>query len=183
MDRELRDGIAALLTETGEAHHEAFASTNGEDPDWPIWYADYLRDRLADRFGMAFTRSKLIYCLMRADFEHRTRAADSDWTRFYADEMVQCYAPSDNPAEDRLALYYYDGCAFCALVRSEIQDLGLDVELRNIFDDAAYRDELVAARGRTTVPVLRITSADGEERWMPESRDIVAYLQETYGER
>jgi hypothetical protein len=28
--------------------------------------------------------------------------------------------------------------------------------------------------------VLRITSPEGEDRWMPESRDIVGYLQETY---
>jgi glutaredoxin 2 len=29
--------------------------------------------------------------------------------------------------------------------------------------------------------VLRIIGADGEERWMPESADIVRYLQATYG--
>jgi hypothetical protein len=29
-------------------------------------------------------------------------------------------------------------------------------------------------------PVLRITSPDGSERWMPESRDIVRYLEQTY---
>ena len=57
----------------------------------------------------------------------------------------------------------------------------LDVELRNIYDDRQHFDELRAARGRTTVPVLRITSSDGEDRWMPESADIVRYLQATYG--
>ena len=60
--------------------------------------------------------------------------------------------------------------------------LGLDVELREIFDEPHYREQLVEARGRATVPVLRITSPDGEERWMPESRDIVHYL-ETVSER
>jgi glutaredoxin 2 len=63
-----------------------------------------------------------------------------------------------------------------------IDTLRLDVELRNIYEDRKYLDQLRAVRGRTTVPVLRITSADGEERWMPESADIVRYLQATYGQ-
>ena len=39
-------GIAKLLRETGHAHHEAFAATDGADPDWPIWYAEYSKDLL-----------------------------------------------------------------------------------------------------------------------------------------
>ena len=65
------------------------------------------------------------------------------------------------------------------VVRS-IGKLGVDVELRDINVDANYRDELISARDRATVPVLRITSADGENHWMPESRDIVHYLEQTY---
>lgn len=71
---------------------------------------------------------------------------------------------------------------FCQLDnRSAIDRLGVDVELRDIFESPEYRDELIKARGRATVPVLRITSPDGEERWMPESRDIVRYLETTFG--
>ena len=66
-----------------------------------------------------------------------------------------------------------------AMVRANIERLGLNVELRDIFEDASYRDELIEARGRATVPVLRITSPNGEERWVPESRDIVSYLEKT----
>jgi glutathione S-transferase len=66
-------------------------------------------------------------------------------------------------------------------VRSVIDELGLDVELRDIYGNTKHLDELREARGRTTVPVLRITGADGEDRWMPESTDIVRYLQTTYG--
>ena len=66
------------------------------------------------------------------------------------------------------------------MVKSAIDQLGIDVELRDVFQDSQHRDDLVKVRGRATVPVLRITSPDGEERWMPESRDIISYLQETY---
>ncbi|MBW2212738.1 MAG: glutathione S-transferase N-terminal domain-containing protein, partial [Deltaproteobacteria bacterium] len=89
--------------------------------------------------------------------------------------------PTEEPNTDRLALYYIDGCPFCVRVRGVIGELGLDVELRNIYENSTRLEELREARGRTTVPVLRITSADGEDRWMPESTDIIRYLQASYG--
>ncbi len=180
MDTELRDNIAELLMQTGHAHHKAFAATDGADPDWSIWYAEYSRDQFAERFGMDFHKSQLIYCLMNADFEHQARSPDSEWPQFYANEIVERYAPSESPAKDKLALYYFDGCPFCNMVRSAIDQLGIDVELRNIMLESQHHDDLIEARGRATVPVLRITSPDSEERWMPESRDIVSYLQKMY---
>lgn len=180
MNPERRESLAELLLETGHAHHEAFAATDGADPDWSIWYADHLKAPLARRFGMELHRSQLIYCLMDADFEHQARSPDSKWADFYAGEFIGRYAASETAPEDKLALYHFDSCPFCAMVRSAIDSLGIDVELRDVFHDPQYRDDLVEARGRATVPVLRITSPDGEERWMPESRDIVSYLQKTY---
>jgi len=67
------------------------------------------------------------------------------------------------------------------MVRANIERLGIDVELRDIFENAQYRDELIKARGRATVPVLRVSSPNGEERWVPESRDIVSYLEKSVG--
>ena len=79
--------------------------------------------------------------------------------------------------EGKLILYHFSGCPFCSMVRASIERLGVEVELRDIFEDEQYRHELVEARGRATVPVLRFNSPDGDERWMPESRDIVRYLE------
>lgn len=180
MNTQLRDDIAAFLKQTAQAHHKAFEATDGADPDWPIWYAEYARDAFAERFGMEFTLSQLVYCLIKADMEHQARAPDSDWTEFYANEMLEHCAPSESPSEDKLALYHMDGCPFCIMVRRVIDDLSVDVELRNIFQESQHREDLVGARGRATVPVLRITTPDGEERWMPESRDIIRYLEQTY---
>ena len=39
---QIREAIIDSLVETAEAHHKAFSATEGEDPDWPIWYADHL---------------------------------------------------------------------------------------------------------------------------------------------
>ncbi len=66
------------------------------------------------------------------------------------------------------------------MVQSAIDRMGIDVELRDIFEISQHRDDLIEARGRATVPVLRITAPGGDERWMPESRDIVRYLEATY---
>ena len=94
---------------------------------------------------------------------------------------IECLGPAEEPAEDQLALYYFDTCPFCIRVLRTIDALGLDVELRNIYREPDHLTALREARGRTTVPVLRITSPDGQDRWMPESADIVRYLQATYG--
>ena len=177
MNTELRTNLVDLLRETGRAHHVAFEATDGADPEWPIWYAEYLHEPFAQRLDMNFYKSQLIYCLMNADFEHQARSPDSDWSEYYADEFIERYAPSASPAEDKLALYHFESCPFSAIARAGIERSGIDVELRDIHENSQYRDELIEARGRATVPVLRITSPDGEERWMPESRDIVRYLE------
>jgi glutaredoxin 2 len=86
--------------------------------------------------------------------------------------------PMHKPAPDDLALYYYDGCPFCDRVQRVVRDLGLPVDLRHVLRERRHMDDLVAARGRRTVPVLRIRKEDGTEEWMPESADIIAYLQD-----
>ncbi|MDJ0911628.1 MAG: glutathione S-transferase N-terminal domain-containing protein [Woeseiaceae bacterium] len=182
MDIEARDALAELLKQTGQAHHQAFLATDGADPEWPIWYADYARDKLAESFGMEFTKSQLIYCLMNAEIEHQARAPESPWPQFYAGELLTRCMRSESATTDKLALYHFGSCPFCRMVRSAIDELEIDVELRDIMQSPEHRDDLIGARGRATVPVLRITSPDGTDRWMPESRDIVRYLQETYGE-
>jgi glutaredoxin 2 len=89
--------------------------------------------------------------------------------------------PAETAEREKLALYYYDGCPFCSVVKTFIDVLDVDVELRNTLEVPQHRKDLVQERGRATVPVLRIVSPDGEERWMPESRDISNYLQASYG--
>ncbi|QQR90578.1 MAG: glutathione S-transferase N-terminal domain-containing protein [Myxococcales bacterium] len=79
----------------------------------------------------------------------------------------------------KLTLYYYPSCFYCQRVLSVIEQLQVDVELHDILIESESRRELIAARGRSTVPVLRIFSEQGET-WMPESRDIVAYLEKNF---
>ena len=77
----------------------------------------------------------------------------------------------------KLALYHYEGCPYCSMVRDSVDRLGLDVELRDILRHGEYQDELLAATGRRMVPCLRIEEGSGAVRWMHESRDIIDYLE------
>ena len=56
------------------------------------------------------------------------------------------------------------------MVQSAIVRMGIDVELRDIFEISQHRDDLIEARGRATVPVLRITAPGADERWLPGRR-------------
>ncbi|RLB56884.1 MAG: hypothetical protein DRJ42_02140 [Deltaproteobacteria bacterium] len=79
-----------------------------------------------------------------------------------------------------LTLFHYNGCFYCERVRGALGDLGLVIAERDILADADAKREIVEARGRKTVPVLRIEEAGGY-RYMGESRDIVRYLYERFG--
>jgi len=83
-----------------------------------------------------------------------------------------------SPDTQIFCLYYYPACPFCAITLQAIKKLNLEVALKNIYDDPAYREELIENTGRSQVPCLRINSADGEDKWMLESRIIINYLTE-----
>ena len=83
---------------------------------------------------------------------------------------------------DDLVLYVGQGCGYCADVIATADELGLEIEERDAWMDASHLEDLVAARGRRTVPVLRIHHADGAEEWMGESTVIIDYLHERFGD-
>ncbi len=90
--------------------------------------------------------------------------------------------PSEDTVAPSLSLYVTPICPYCIFVRSAIAKLGLDVEIRNIYSKEHF-DDLVAARNRATVPVLRISYPNEgnelkKEKWLPESSDIIEYLKE-----
>lgn len=76
------------------------------------------------------------------------------------------------------SIYGYPQCPFCGRVLRAMDSLGFEIEFRNTLENPDYLDELIDATGSTTVPVLRIESEEGEVRWMPESADIVDYLEQ-----
>ena len=170
--------VSNLLEEAAHAHHQAFLATDGADPDWAIWYADHLSKSLPAALGVSLTRTHLVCLLSALAEEHTVRGGENEpWAAFYARDLVSRFVPE---ADERLSLYVMPGCPFCRTVLETIDRLRLKVELRDVVADENARRDLMAARGRLTVPVLRCTSS-GVDRWMPESADIVAYLKRRFG--
>ena len=90
-DKTLAQQIADLLMETGHAHHQAFIEVDGNDPDWPLWYADYLHDKLGKLLKANFTKSELVYLLVLLDKEQSHHAPGATWPLFYGKSLVERY--------------------------------------------------------------------------------------------
>ena len=91
MEMDLIEHIAGLLQEAEKAHGHAFKETNGEDPEWPLWYADYLHDRLPSILGASITKSELVYLLVTAEKEQHLVAPGANWPRYYANFFLERY--------------------------------------------------------------------------------------------
>jgi hypothetical protein len=80
--------LAALLEETGAAHHRAFMEVDGDDPEWPMWYTDHMHDRLRAILGKPITRSQIIYLLVGAEQAQQAAGNDTPWPLFFARFML-----------------------------------------------------------------------------------------------
>lgn len=80
---------------------------------------------------------------------------------------------------EKFSLYQFHACPFCTKTRRAIHRLNLPIELRDAQNDSQHRADLEAGGGQIKVPCLRIDE-DGETRWMYESNEIIAYLEQHY---
>lgn len=78
-----------------------------------------------------------------------------------------------------LILYDFEACPYCRKVREALTALHLDVEIRPCpHGGERFRPEAIARGGKKMFPLLVDPNTDTT---MYESKDIVAYLFETYG--
>ncbi|MFN2196160.1 MAG: hypothetical protein ACK2UW_08560 [Anaerolineales bacterium] len=85
---ERKKAVRALFVATGEAHHVAFAAADGDDPEWPAWYAAYLQPRLAEEAGITIAHNQLERLLVEADRAFENQTVEKDWAEFYADLLL-----------------------------------------------------------------------------------------------
>jgi len=78
--------------------------------------------------------------------------------------------------DELLEVYQFEGCPFCSKVRKKMTELGIDFIARQV--DKNDRSRVEEISGQTNVPVLVDPNTDTT---MPESDDIVDYLEEHYG--
>ena len=81
---------------------------------------------------------------------------------------------------ESLALYQFKACPFCVKVRRSMTRLNLNIDLRDAANDEHHRKELIEQGGRLKVPCLRTQEGDSV-KWLYESNDIIAYLDNRFG--
>ena len=83
--------VSELLHEAAETHHTVYRITDGDDPDWASWYADWLLElsELPDLLGTRPVRSHLVHELVGLDREYTSSAPAERWEDWYAAGLVQ----------------------------------------------------------------------------------------------
>jgi hypothetical protein len=83
--------IAGLLHEAAETHHLVYRITDGDDPDWASWYADWLLDHseLTAVLGRRPVRSHLVHDLVDLDREFVSMERAERWEDWYARRLAQ----------------------------------------------------------------------------------------------
>jgi hypothetical protein len=90
MASETVSRVAQLLHEAAETHHVVYRITEGNDPDWASWYADWLisLSELGSVLGVTPVRSELVYLLVQLDKEYTRKQPSESWERYYADGII-----------------------------------------------------------------------------------------------
>lgn len=87
--------LADLLREAGNEHHRAFAATNGADPEWPTWYAEFLVPRLRGVLGRSLPAAELAQRLQELHGEHERTRSSMPWPEFYASSLLTLRNPGN----------------------------------------------------------------------------------------
>ena len=85
------EAIAELLHEAAETHHIVWRITDGDDPDWASWYADWLLDHseLPVILGAAPVRSHLVHSLVELDRDHVASGSTERWENVYTRALAE----------------------------------------------------------------------------------------------
>jgi hypothetical protein len=88
---ERAEKISALLHEAAETHHVVYRITDGDDPDWASWYADWLvnHSELPDLLDVKPVKSELVYMLVRLDKEYTAASPGENWENYYARGLLE----------------------------------------------------------------------------------------------
>ncbi len=83
--------LTDLLHEAAETHHAVYRITDGDDPDWASWYADWLLElselpQLLDRKPV---RSHLVHALVQLDRDYTAAGPSERWEEWYAARLPE----------------------------------------------------------------------------------------------
>jgi hypothetical protein len=92
------DQVAALLHEAAETHHQVYRISDGVDPDWASWYAEWLTklSELPTLLGAELVRSEVVYLLVKLDRQYNDESPGDSWERFYARAFLEHWHGSES---------------------------------------------------------------------------------------
>ncbi len=82
--------VAAILEDAHRAHAAISRKTGGVDPEWPMFYAWWLREwsSLPEILGTTPPLSLLIHELVRLDRAQRADQTGGSWSERYAEALL-----------------------------------------------------------------------------------------------
>lgn len=80
--------LAELLQKTSAAHREAFAESEGADPEWAAWFAGQIMAELNRILGAQLAEGQIAVLLTEAEDEHLMTAPGRDWPDYYAEFFI-----------------------------------------------------------------------------------------------
>ena len=86
--------VVDTLHLAAETHHTAYKLVEGEDPDWAIWYANWLLtlSELPTLLKNLPNQSELIYDLVMLDKQYTQKSPDISWEEYYAQYLLKNYS-------------------------------------------------------------------------------------------
>jgi hypothetical protein len=86
--------IGELLHEAAETHHIVYRITDGDDPDWASWYADWLirLSELPEIVGRVPVRSDLVHLLVDLDRRYVRDQPAEPWESWYAGRLAEHFS-------------------------------------------------------------------------------------------
>lgn len=182
MLKDQKEELIKLFVVAGKAHESAFADRDGEDEDWPLWYAEFLKEKINKLLNTKISLSNLVYFLIQFENERNLWSENSEWTSFYSERLINkipLYAIRNDI--EQISLFYATYCPFCASIMEKIKTLKIkNIILRDIYDNSGYHQELINERGKAIVPALKIRISDKNEIWYVDPNEIIVFLENSF---
>jgi hypothetical protein len=84
----IKNNIISLFKEAEQKHRKEFQTGIIEDPEWPLWFAEHMKEKLEENLNKHFTIGELFYLLTSAEKAHKKNAPETDWAYYCANFFI-----------------------------------------------------------------------------------------------
>ena len=88
-EKNLNIDIVTLFKEAEKIHRQEYQTGIIEDPEWPLWFAEHMKERLEGTLNRHFTIGELVYLLTSAEISHKKSSPKTGWAEYCANYLIQ----------------------------------------------------------------------------------------------